>query len=78
MRDLKIAIVALIGMFLGAIFGLIGPFFVCFTIDSINNASPGNGLMTVGWVFCFITIPLFAFLGSVWFTKIAKKRIADD
>ncbi len=78
MRDFKIAVVALIGMGLGAVLGFVGPLIVCLTIDAINKPSPGNGLMTVGWVFCFITIPLFAFLGSVWFKKIAEKRIAED
>lgn len=74
MRDLKISIVVCIGMGLGAVLGFAGPLIVCLAHDAITKPSPGNGLMTVGFMFCFITIPLFTVAGGFWFRRIAIKK----
>lgn len=71
---LKLAIFAII-MLAGAILGAIVAFYVtlysCVLIDSIQDNGGGDGFVTIGWLFCIITVPLgFVFGGFVflWLT----------
>jgi hypothetical protein len=75
MRDVKIALVVLIGMGIGFVIGFIGPLGVCAAVDAITRPRPGNGLMTIGWVVCFVTIPLFTAIGGFWFRAMALRRM---
>jgi uncharacterized membrane protein (DUF485 family) len=75
MREIKILFAILLGLMLGAVFGFIAPFLVCYVSDSITQPAPGSGLITVGWVFCFITVPLFAIIGAIVSGKFANKKI---
>jgi hypothetical protein len=77
MNDLKIVILSILGLILGAVLGFIAPLLVCYSYDVITNPSPGSGLMTVGWIFCFFTIPIFAIIGCIWTNKVAKNKYRD-
>jgi hypothetical protein len=74
MNDLKIVFFAVVGLVAGAVMGFIGPLLICYSYDAITSPPPGSGLMTVGWIFCFITIPVFAIIGCVWSSKVASKK----
>lgn len=78
MRELKIFLVVILGMALGFLAGFVVPLVFCFVYDAITNPSPGSGMMTVGWVFCFVTIPVFTITGGFWFRKIAIKRMPEN
>jgi hypothetical protein len=74
MNNLKIVIFAVVGLVAGAVMGFVGPLLICYGYDVITAPPPGSGLMTVGWIICFITIPVFAIIGCVWSSKVAIKK----
>lgn len=75
MGDLKIILVVIFGITIGVFVGFMGPFLICYTYDAMTDPSPGSGLMTVGWVFCFITIPVGAIAGGIFSGVIANKKL---
>ena len=77
MNVLKITLIGFLGLISGAVLGFIGPLLICFAYDAITNPAPGSGLMTVGWVFCFFTVPAFAIIACVWSSKFAIKKFKN-
>ena len=77
MNALKITLFGFLGLISGGALGFIGPLLVCFAYDAIMNPAPGSGLMTVGWVFCFFTVPACAIIVCVWSGKFAIKKFKN-
>ena len=77
MNSLKIVLIGFLGFVAGAVLGFIGPLFICYVYDAMTNPAPGSGLMTVGWLFCFFTIPVFAITACVWSSKLATKKFKN-
>lgn len=46
-----------IGAAIGAVAVFFGTFYACVFIDWLRGAGGGNGIVTVGWLFCFFTVP---------------------
>jgi len=78
MRHLIHALIIIFGIFIGAVLGFVGPLLFCLAYDAMTNPTPGSGMMTVGWIFCFFTIPVFAIIGGVISTKIANKKFKPE
>ena len=68
-----------IGVVLAAISAFLVTFGVCYWIDSVN-AFGLAGLGAVGWIFCFITVPIGGLIGGIIgqniFFKLAEKKLA--
>jgi len=72
----------IIGAIIGSLLGSIGVFYVCVLFDKINypNGVPaGGGLIAIGWIFWFFTIPLGGILGGaggffITYSKLQKKE----
>jgi len=62
---------ALLGIILGGLLGFFGVFYLCKLIDFFNSPKPGNGAVNAGWIFTFITVPLFAIIGCVCGIRLA-------
>lgn len=76
MNNLIITLIIILGIIIGGVLGFAATLLFCLAYDSMTNASQGSGLMTVGWVFCFITVPVFAIVGGIVSGKIANKKFA--
>lgn len=64
---LRISVAALAGLFgmaAGVVFAFYGTYYLCVAVDMMRGAAVGDGLVTVGWLFCFVTVPLGALLGG--------------
>lgn len=77
MDKIKIILIGLIGLIIGSVLGFLTPLFICLIHDLIMKPTPGSGLMTVGWVFCFITIPVGAIAGSFLAIKISRTKASN-
>lgn len=69
LRTILVAAAMLLGMAAGIIGAFFATFYTCVLVDRVRGASGGNGVVTVGWLFCFVTIPIGACVGIaiVWF-----------
>jgi hypothetical protein len=65
MRDLLAVLAGIGGLIGGGLAGFFLPLFACVALDSMTNAPSGGGFVAVGWMVCFLTIPLFAIIGCV-------------
>ena len=64
MRFLIYAVAILLGAAIGAAAGFWGVWEACARYDELH--SPGHPkAVQVGWIFCFVTIPLGAILGAI-------------
>lgn len=52
------------GAVAGAAAAFYATFYACVLIDSIRGAGGGNGIVTVGWLFCFLTVPAGLYCGG--------------
>ena len=55
-------------MLAGAVTGAVAAFYgtglFCVLVDRVRGAGPGDGLVTVGWLFCVVTVPYGFYLGG--------------
>lgn len=68
------AIVA--GGAIGAVAAFFATYYACVLIDLARGASGGNGVVTVGWLFCFITVPAGLICGG--YIGLALGRITAE
>lgn len=68
MKIFESLINGIIGAFLGGLIGLFGVFIFSWGFDKLypSEGSTG-GMMSVGWIFTFFTIPFFGIIGFIWF-----------
>ncbi len=69
---------ALIGLIAGGMFGLFGVYYLCVFIDYLNPPKPGAGMGSIGWVFTFVTVPLFAIIGFTYGIKLSSNKMKND
>jgi hypothetical protein len=66
----------------GAVGGAIGAFFAtafaCGLVDWVRGAGGGDGIVTVGWLFCLITVPIGFFYGGGFGLYLATRLVLDD
>jgi len=75
MKLIALISVTLIGGFIGVLLGFYVPVAVCYVFDAITKPDPGGGLMAVGWIVLFITVPVGAIAGgSLGFLFILNPR----
>lgn len=72
MNILLKVILALTGATLGFFIAAAGTYYGCMMMDKIEGNTPGNGYMTVGWIFWFITIPIGTIFGGGFGVLVAK------
>ena len=64
------ALGGMLGAVAGGLFGLFGLIWFVQTIDWMTGATGGDALMTIGWIFCFYTVPLGALFGCFLGTRV--------
>ena len=56
-------LIVVASIFGGAVLGFFGTFLVCIAIDAVLR---GSDFGSVGWVFCFMTVPAGGFCGLIF------------
>ena len=67
-----IALAAVLGFIAGTVFSAYGTYYTCVLIDAARGTEGGDGLVTVGWLFLVVTVPVGGVIGAFSFVAIAK------
>jgi hypothetical protein len=64
-------VAGILGFIVGGLVGLFGLMYVCWLHDVITQPPPGGGLIAVGWIFAYFTVPA----GAIGFTYLFAKFV---
>jgi hypothetical protein len=72
MTVLSLVLAGVVGAALGAIAACFGTYYGCVLIDIFRGAKGGNGLVTIGWLFLVLTVPVGGIAGAIAFIVLAR------
>lgn len=72
LNDFTSAIASVVGAVVGTIVAFFATYYACVLVDAWNGAAGGDGLATVGWLFCVVTIPVGLYCGAYMGHAIAQ------
>ena len=64
-KIIGLILIGFLGLLIGGIIGFYGVYYFCLLHDYSTSAEPGGGLISVGWVFTFYTVPIGAIFGAI-------------
>ncbi len=65
----------ILGAAAGMIAACFGTYYACVLIDTIRGATGGNGLLTIGWLFLVVTVPIGGLVGAVLLVALTRNLL---
>ena len=62
----------IIGVAVGALVASYGTYYACVLVDAVRREGGGNGLVTIGWLFLVLTVPIGGVVGAFLFVALAR------